>query len=135
MFTFSARSLERLKGVHPDLVRVVHGALAISKIDFMVVEGLRSLERQKELFAAARSRTLRSKHLTGHAVDLAPMIDLDGDGKSDVSWSRMHFYPISDAMHAAAHALKVKLTWGGDWQTFVDMPHWEIDPMLYPFPK
>jgi peptidoglycan L-alanyl-D-glutamate endopeptidase CwlK len=132
MFTFSQRSLDRLVGVHPDLVRVVHGALAVSKIDFVVVEGMRSLERQKELFAGGRSRTMKSRHLTGHAVDLAPILDLDGDGKTEISWSRSHFYPIVDAMHAASAALKVQLTWGGDWQTFVDMPHWELTWSKYP---
>jgi peptidoglycan L-alanyl-D-glutamate endopeptidase CwlK len=99
MFTLSQRSLDRLVGVHPDLVRVVHGALAVSKVDFVVIEGLRSL---------------------------------DGDGKTEISWSRSHFYPIVDAMHAASAALKVQLTWGGDWQTFVDMPHWELPWSKYP---
>jgi peptidoglycan L-alanyl-D-glutamate endopeptidase CwlK len=132
MFTFSARSLERLKGVHPDLVRVVHGALAISKIDFMVVEGVRSLERQKELFAAAKSKTMRSRHLTGHAVDLAPLVDIDGDGKCELSWDRSHFYPIADAMFQASHSLNVPIEWGGNWTTFVDLPHWQTPWREYP---
>jgi peptidoglycan L-alanyl-D-glutamate endopeptidase CwlK len=131
-FQFSARSLQRLEGVHPDLVRVVKAALVLSKVDFVVVEGLRSLERQKELFAAGKSRTMNSRHLTGHAVDLAPLVDLDGDGKSNLSWERQHFYPISDAMHGAAAILKVPLVWGGDWQTFVDQPHWELPRSHYP---
>lgn len=131
-FELSARSLARLHGVHPDLVRVVRGAILHSKVDFMVVEGLRSLERQKELFAAAKSKTMKSRHLTGHAVDLAPILDVDGDGDTEVSWERAHFYPICDAMRASAGAAGVAIVWGGDWQTFVDMPHWELDRSRYP---
>jgi peptidoglycan L-alanyl-D-glutamate endopeptidase CwlK len=131
-FQFSAKSLERLNGVHPALVRVVHAALAVSSVDFVVVEGLRSLERQKELFEQVKTKTMNSRHLTGHAVDLAPLVDLDGDGKLEMSWERQHFYPIVDAMHSAAVALGVPLEWGGDWQTFVDMPHWQLPWSKYP---
>ena len=131
-FQFSQRSLDRLKGVHPDLVRVVHAALAISKTDFVVVEGLRSPERQQELWEAGKTRTMNSRHLTGHAVDLAPLRDLDGDGKAELSWERGHFYPVVDAMRQAADSLGVAIEWGGDWQTFVDMPHWQLPWSKYP---
>jgi peptidoglycan L-alanyl-D-glutamate endopeptidase CwlK len=69
------RSLSRLEGVHPDLVRVVKRAAAISDLDFTVLEGLRTLERQRKLRAEGASKTLNSRHLTGHAVDLAPLIN------------------------------------------------------------
>jgi peptidoglycan LD-endopeptidase CwlK len=130
-FQFSERSLQRLEGVHPDLVRVVKAALVLSKVDFVVVEGLRSLERQKELFAGGKSRTMNSRHLTGHAVDLAPLVDLDGDGKREITWERHQFYPIVDAMHAAASVLKVPLEWGGDWH-WQDCPHWQLGRDRYP---
>lgn len=70
-----ARSLGRLEGVHPDLVRIVKTAASISDLDFTVLEGLRTVERQKELVKQGASKTMKSRHLTGHAVDLAPMIN------------------------------------------------------------
>lgn len=131
-FSLSPRSIERLQGVHPDLIRVVRGAIMHSKIDFTVVEGRRSMARQKELFAAGRSRTMKSRHLTGHAVDLAPMVDLDGDGHEELTWIRENFYPIVDAMRASAAAAGILIEWGGDWHTFVDMPHWQLPWSKYP---
>jgi peptidoglycan LD-endopeptidase CwlK len=79
-FQFSQRSLDRLIGVHPDLVRVVQTAISIAKSDFMVIEGIRTLEKQREYFQAGKSLTMKSRHLTGHAVDLAPYVDTDNDG-------------------------------------------------------
>jgi len=114
------------------LVKVVHAALAISKSDFIVVEGLRTLAKQREYFQAGKSKTMRSRHLTGHAVDLAPLVDTDGDGDLELSWERSHFYPISDAMFAAAASLGVTVEWGGDWSSFVDMPHWQLPWSKYP---
>ena len=81
-FKLGARSLTRLKGVHPDLVKVVTRAIEISTLDFTVLEGLRSLERQQALVEAGASQTLKSRHLTGHAVDLGAWVD----GQVDWSW-------------------------------------------------
>jgi peptidoglycan LD-endopeptidase CwlK len=131
-YTLSRRSTDRLIGVHPDLVRVVRGAILHSKVDFIVVEGMRTLDRQKELFAAGKSRTMRSRHLTGHAVDLAPLVDLDGDGDLELSWDRQHFFPIVDAVRASAAAAGVLIEWGGDWKDFCDMPHWQLPWSRYP---
>jgi peptidoglycan L-alanyl-D-glutamate endopeptidase CwlK len=132
-FALSPRSLQRLEGVHPKLVAVVKAAISISKVDFTVIEGVRSLEKQREYFNAGKSRTMKSKHLTGHAVDLAPFLDVDGDGKSEFSWQEKHFLPIADAMFQAATNLGVQLQWGGHWQSFKDCPHFEIDPRIYPY--
>lgn len=123
---------ERLAGVHPDLVRVVHRAGELAKVSLLVVEGVRTLEKQKAYFAAGKSKTMKSRHLTGHAVDLAPMLDLDGDGALELSWERAHFYPVADAMRAAASKEGVAIEWGGDWQTFIDMPHWQLSWSAYP---
>ncbi len=125
-FTFSARSKQRLEGVHPDLVKVVQRALELSKVDFAVVEGLRTPQRQKELFASGATRTMNSRHLTGHAVDLAPFI------AGQLRWDWPPFYEIAKAMKAAAAELGVAITWGGDWRTFKDGPHWELDWKVYP---
>ena len=131
-FVLSSRSLERLQGVHPKLVSVVRAAIALSKVDFVVVEGLRSKEKQREYFNAGKSRTMNSKHLTGHAVDLCPLYDTDGDGKKEAVWTEQAFLPIADAMFQAARNLGVQLNWGGHWASFKDCPHFEVDPRMYP---
>ena len=120
------RSLSRLEGVHPDLVRVVKAAAAMSDLDFTVLEGLRTVERQKQLFAQKATKTMNSRHLTGHAVDLAPMLN----GK--VSWDWPLYNRLAKTIKAAAAAEKVPLTWGGDWRTFKDGPHWELPWKQYP---
>lgn len=134
-FALGARSVARLAGVHPVLVRVVQAAIGMSKIDFTVVEGVRTPEQQKAYYLKGKSKTMKSRHLTGHAVDLMPYGDLDGDGDfdqldKDIAWEKQHFFPINDAMQAAAAHLGVPLTWGGQWGW--DFPHFEIDPVKYP---
>lgn len=133
-FQLSQRSIDRLAGVHPDLLRVVRGAALHYKegLKFIVVEGLRTIDRQKDLFAAGKSKTMRSRHITGHAVDLAPYVDVDGDGDLELSWEREDFFPIVDAMRASAAAAGVLIEWGGDWKSFVDMPHWQLPWSKYP---
>ena len=120
-FKLSDKSLQRLTGVHPDLQAVVKRAIEITPVDFLVVEGLRTKERQAYLLDAGKSRTMNSYHLTGHAVDIAPIID----GK--VSWQWKHYYPLADAMFDAAKELGIKVEWGGRWRTFPDAPHWQIE--------
>ena len=106
MYKLSSKSLNRLNGVHPDLVKTVELAIGYSKQDFTVLEGLRSIERQKKLVAQGKSRTMNSRHLTGHAVDLAPW---------PISWEWPGFYLIADAMMKAANELNVPIRWGGNW--------------------
>ncbi len=134
-FQLSHRSLARLVGVHPSLVQVVRAAIVLTKTDFSVVEGLRSYDVQRQYFRLGKSRTMASKHLTGHAVDLMPFGDFDRDGDFEGSWERADFYPLNDAMQEAARACGVKVTWGSNWASFVDCPHWEINPASYPWPK
>lgn len=131
-FSLSAKSISRLEGVHPALVAVVRAAIAISKTDFTVVEGVRTLEKQREYFLAGKSKTMNSRHLTGHAVDLMPYGDFDGDGDMEGSWELANFYPLNDAMQEAARACGVKITWGGSWSSFLDCPHFELDKARYP---
>lgn len=128
------RSKKNLRGVHPDLVAVVELAIKDTEQDFTVIEGLRSEERQRMLVAKGASKTMNSRHLTGHAVDLMPYPfkgDIDEDGILNYEdWDQ--YYPIADAMKQAANELGVALEWGGDWKTFKDGPHFQLSWRRYP---
>lgn len=113
-------SESKLKGVHPDLVRVVRRAATLTPIDFIVTEGLRTPERQKQLVASGASKTLRSRHLTGHAVDLAAKI---GD---EIRWDWPLYFKLAAAMKEAAKTEGVQIEWGGDWVSFKDGPHFQL---------
>lgn len=121
-FQLGQRSREHLKGVHPDLVKVVERAIELTEYDFSVVEGVRSLETQKAYVAKGASKTMNSRHLTGHAVDLYPV------GRP-TPWERCP--AIADAMIQAAKELHVPIVWGGSWKSFVDQPHFELDRKIY----
>ena len=125
-FNFSKRSLKNLEGVRPELVKVVRRALEISQVDFTVIEGVRTLGRQRALVKGGASRTMRSRHLTGHAVDLAPYVN------GNIRWDWPLFYPIAKAMKQAAKELNVKIRWGGDWKRFRDGPHFQLQWKHYP---
>ncbi len=125
-FRLSSRSRTRMKGVHPDLVAVVEAAIRTTPIDFMITEGLRTRTRQASLVKAGASRTLNSRHITGHAVDIAALID----GKVRWDWP---LYPrIAAALKAAARDLDTPIVWGGDWPRLRDGPHFELDRRRYP---
>ena len=126
MFKLGSRSKSRLVGVHPDLVKIVERAIELSTVDFTVLEGLRTVERQKELVAAGASQTMNSRHITGHAVDLGAWV---GTG---VRWEWPLYPKIADAMKAAAQELGILVEWGGDWKTFKDGPHFQLPWKEYP---
>ena len=132
MNRWSPRSLKNLAGIHPDLRRVLDRALKDSTIDFVVIEGLRTKERQKQLVAAGASKTMNSRHLTGHAVDICPLLDLDRDGK--IETAEMFNVPLMRRLNthiaAAFAAEKVPFEWGGDWGW--DFPHYELHRATYP---
>lgn len=119
-FGLSSKSLKRLEGVHPDLAKVVKRAIEITPIDFVVIEGLRTKERQRYLVAKGASKTMNSYHLTGHAVDIAPLVD------GQASWDWEYYRELAPAIKQAAKELDVDITWGGDWVHFKDGPHWQI---------
>lgn len=123
--SLSARSRDRLKGVHPDLVRVVERAAQIGPA-FIVTEGLRTVERQRQLIAAGASKTLNSRHLSGHAVDLAAVVD------GSIRWDWPLYHKLAAAMKQAAAELGVALEWGGDWKSFPDGPHFQLSWAKYP---
>jgi len=154
-YKLGQRSLERLEGVDERMVAVVKLAISISSADFTVLEGLRSIERQRELVAKGRSQTMKSKHLDGLAVDLGAY-----DSVTGIRWEESAYFPIADAMQEAAKQVGVGLCWGAAWAVeghkypfdcrlwdgdmkscweayhdlrrsqnrkgFNDMPHWEL---------
>lgn len=118
-FILGDRSTKNLVGVNADLVKVVKRALELSPVDFTVIEGLRTKERQAELMKQGFTRTLNSRHIIGEAVDILPL---------PVDWKNPKpFGLVAEAMKKAADELGVKITWGGDWKSFVDLPHYQIE--------
>ena len=137
-YSLGAQSRARLAGVHPDLIKVVERAIKITGQDFMVLEGVRTLARQKELYAQGRTKpgkvvtwTLNSRHIPkadglGHAVDLVPF---------PVDWNTLSkFDAMAKAMKAAAAELGIPIRWGADWDNDgkprekgeTDSPHFEL---------
>jgi peptidoglycan L-alanyl-D-glutamate endopeptidase CwlK len=108
-YALSGRSIARLHGVDEDLVKVVKRAIEITGVDFGVIQGLRTVEEQKKLVAKGASKTMKSKHLTGDAVDLSAYI-----GKR-LSWEITLYDDIADAMKIAAIELGVSIRWGAAW--------------------
>lgn len=123
---FSVRSEKNLIGVHPDLVKVVRRAEEITSVPFIVTEGLRTAERQAELVKAGASKTLQSRHLTGHAIDLAALVG------NEVRWDWPLYSKLATAMKQAATEVGVPIEWGGDWKSFKDGPHFQLPVKSYP---
>ena len=122
-YKLGTRSLQSLSGVHPDMVAVVKRAIEITGVDFTVIEGIRNINRQRELFKAGKSTTMNSRHITGHAVDMVPW---------PVDWEDLErFEVMSEAMKTAAEELEIPIVWGGDWKSFYDAPHFELDRKKY----
>ena len=122
-FKLSSRSLGKLEGVNELLVDTVKRAIELSKVDFGVIDGVRSLAEQKRLYEAKRSQTMKSKHLVqedgySHAVDL---MAYDG---SDPSWDIVMYDDIADAMKQAAIETGAKILWGASWH-IDDITKWD----------
>lgn len=117
-FRLSERSLSRLEGVKPELVKVVHTAIELTSVDFGVTQGLRTIEEQRQLVAKGASQTMRSKHLTGDAVDVVAYIG------SRISWELNLYDNIADAFKAAAIEHDVKMRWGAAWH-IPDIREWD----------
>lgn len=126
MYSFGSKSKERLKGVHPRLVQVMEEAIKSSPLDFSITEGVRTIEKQKELFSSGKSQTMRSRHLTGHAVDIAVLVD----GK--VTWDIAKYRIVTDHIKTVAKQLKIPLEFGIDWVSFIDGPHIQLPWKEYP---
>jgi peptidoglycan L-alanyl-D-glutamate endopeptidase CwlK len=139
MRSWTQRSLDNMKGLHPDLIRVLNRALQTAPTMLVVTEGLRTLERQRELLRIGATKTLKSRHLKqadgyGHAFDFYALVDINKDGK--VSFEEMAnvrlMLGIADAIKKAAAEEKVSVTYGGDWRKFKDYPHFELNRAVYP---
>ena len=125
-FSFGNKSKERLSGVHPDLVGVMEEAIKESPLDFSITEGLRTKERQQELFSAGKSQTMNSRHLTGKAVDIAVIKD------GTVTWDFKYYQLVADHIKKVAKELGIDIIWGGSWVSFKDGPHFELNKSKYP---
>lgn len=117
-FRLSKRSQTRLEGLKPELIAVVNRAIEITSIDFGVTQGLRTIQEQSQLVARGASQTMKSKHLTGDAVDVAAYIG------SRVSWEMSLYDNIADAFKVAAIEQDVKLRWGAAWH-ITDLREWD----------
>ncbi len=125
-FIFSHRSEKNLQGVHPDLVKLVRSALTLSEVDFCVIEGVRTIERQRQLKLEGHTQTLNSRHLTVHAVDIAPIIE------KIIPWDRWEFFEmVAEVMKESAMKADIPIVWGGDWKSFKDGVHFELSREHY----
>ncbi len=127
------RCLNRLQEAHPDLQKVILRADAVYPGEFIVIEVLRTAERQQYLYDTKKSRTLRSRHVPESnkckmpcAVDLAVVI------KGEVIWTLPEYKILATAVKQAANELGIPIEWGGDWKTFVDGPHFQLPWKEYP---
>lgn len=119
-FVFSQRSLDNLEGVHPDLSAVVHKALEVTAQDFTVIEGLRTKQRQRELYNQGFSKTMKSRHLTGHAVDIVPF-----PIAHHLDYPHHMWEAVAKAMFEASRELGVPIEWGyKEWGW--DKPHYQL---------
>lgn len=121
MYLFNKRSLQNLKGVHPTLVKLMKTAILSSPFPFVITEGCRSLERQKQLLKEKKTRTLQSYHLTGHAVDIAIKVG------EKITWEYRYYEAVAKHIQKIAHRQHILITWGGTWKNLVDACHFQLE--------
>lgn len=124
MATFGKTSRENLAGLHPDLLKVMYEAIKETPVDFRVIDGWRTLAEQKEMVRRGASKTMRSRHLTGKAVDVMALVN--GKGR----WESPLYIKIGAHVKSIAKKLGITITWGGDW-SFKDYGHFELDKNKY----
>ena len=126
------RSYANLQGVRPELIFIIveaYSSLAAmhdNDLTFIITEGLRTPQRQAMLVKNGASRTLNSRHLTGHAFDIAAVLD------GRVSWDWPLYSKLADVIKESAALLSIPIVWGGDWKSFRDGPHFELDRKHFP---
>lgn len=121
MYKFSKRSLNNLKGVDKRLVNLMTEVLSLSPHDFGITEGLRTKERQSQLVKEGKSQTMNSYHLCGKAVDIVVYIN------NRVTWELKYYKEVADIVKKVATEKGLKVTWGGDWKTLIDGPHFQLE--------
>lgn len=121
-FQFSRRSQAQLRTLDPRLQAVARHALRLSRVDFTIISARRTIAEQRRLVAAGKSQTMRSRHLTGHALDFVPLDPTTGKGRFD----RALAIEVAAAFMDAGVALNTPVKWGGMWQNFEDIPHIEL---------
>lgn len=121
MYKFSERSKEKLKTVDIRLQNLMNMAIKNSPYDFGITEGIRTLKRQKELVAQGKSKTLKSYHLVGKAVDIKIYVN------GEITWDFKYYKEVANHIKEVAKKLGYVITWGGDWKTFKDGPHFQIE--------
>lgn len=125
-FILSKKSLNKLKGVEQKLINVVKDAIEITVVDFSVGEGLRSTSRQHFLMSQGKTKTEKSKHLIGKAVDLFAYVN------NKISWDLKYYYDIAQAMRDSAIKNNVIIRWGAVWdKSLNDIRNTELEPILY----
>lgn len=123
-FKFGKSSLGHLQGVHPDLVKVMNAAITASPVEFGIIDGIRTLAEQKKYVASGASKTMKSRHLKGKAVDIMCLVN--GKGR----WEEALYKKVGPHVKAVAAKLGVALIWGGDW-SWKDWGHFELDIKKY----
>lgn len=121
-YKYSKRSKDNLIGVKAPLVAIFNEAITYSPFDYVITCGLRTVEQQKVLVATGKSTTMRSKHLTGNAVDIAVF-----DENNKITWDAKYYKKVAEHIKRIAKAQGTAIVWGGDWKSFVDMPHFQLD--------
>ena len=121
MFSFSKASLNKMNGVDSKLINLMKEAIKESPYDFGITEGIRTLKRQKELFAEGKTKTLKSYHLVGKAVDIKIYVN------GEITWDFKYYKEVAEHIKEVARKLGYVITWGGDWKTFKDGPHFQIE--------
>lgn len=122
MYKLGKRSLDNLVGVKQPLITLFKEAITDSPYDFVITCGLRTIEQQKVLVATGKSTTMKSKHLTGNAVDIACF---DENGK--ITWDSKYYKKVATHIKAIAKKQGVAIVYGGDWISFKDYPHFQLD--------
>lgn len=124
-FNFSKRSLDNLD-VHPDLKKVAYRALELTPVDFIITDGGRTLAEQRHFVAIGASKTMKSRHLNGFALDFVAFVN------KRATYEIKYMRQVADAFKAAGKELNIPIEWGGDWRGFVDTPHIQLNAKVYP---
>ena len=127
MYSFSVKSLNLLNNpkLNPSLRTLFMEAIKDAPLDFTIIETVRTKEKQLEYVTKGASKTMRSRHIPEtnssgfcEAVDAAPY---------PIDWNdKERFKKLAAHILKKANQLNIPITWGGNFKTLVDMPHYEL---------